>query len=101
MLPAMKNLITGAKLHLERPPDGKQGKTKQTPSYNLLKRLRKHQNSVLLFGYDFCVLFDNNQAEHNIRMVKCRQKISGCFRSAGGVSQFCRIRGYISTLRKQ
>lgn len=94
-------VTTGQQANPPSPPSGQRGRTKQSAAYNLLQRLTTYREAVLRFLHDFRVPFDNNLAERDLRMVKLRQKISGCFRSADGASIFCRLRGYISTLRKQ
>lgn len=77
------------------------GRPKRTKPLNLILRLDLQRKQVLGFMYDFEVPFDNNLAERDIRMTKLKLKISGTFRSIAGVKAFARIRGYISTLKKQ
>lgn len=79
---------------------GKRGRTKKTKSINLLIRLRDYSDDILRFMYNSIVPFTNNLAERDVRMMKVRQKISGTFRAIDGAERFCRLRSYISTVRK-
>lgn len=77
------------------------GRKARRTGHNLVLRLKDHRDDVLRFLIDPLVPFTNNQAERDIRMMKCKQKISGGFRTVKGAEIFARIRGFISTARKQ
>lgn len=73
---------------------------KQTKTRNLLERLRDRDEQVLRYARDLSVPFTNNQAERDLRPVKTQMKISGCTRSETSAHAWLRVRGYISTARK-
>ena len=78
----------------------KTGQTKKPKSQNLLLRLEKYKEESIRFITNFQVPFDNNMAERDLRMIKVKQKISGTFMSRAGGKIFARIKGYISTVKK-
>ena len=79
----------------------RRGRIKKPKSLKLLETFIDNKEQILRFVHIKDVPFDNNLAERDIRMVKLKQKISGCFRTSNGAQIFCRIRSYISTIRKQ
>ena len=85
------------------PPQTRPGKRRvaETPARKLLKRLDRDRHAVLHFIRNFAVPFDNNLAERDLRMMKVKQKVSGCFRTLHGALRFCTLRSYLSTARKQ
>ena len=66
----------------------------------LARRLRDRQHDYLRFTTDWRIPPDNNGSERDIRMIKLRQKVSGCLRTLTGAQQFCAIRSYLSTAAK-
>lgn len=97
-------VVAGLAFHDVQAPlirKGMRGKKPRRTGHNLLLRFLKHKTDVLRFAKDFSVPFTNNQAERDLRMMKVRQKISGCFRTTTGAENFAAVRAVISTARKQ
>lgn len=74
---------------------------KQTPTRNLLHRMKSRRAEYLRYVTDPGVPFTNNGSERDLRPAKTQQKISGSHRSATGATNWATVRGHISTLRKQ
>ena len=82
-------------------PQKRPSSPKRRKGHNLLLRLRTYEEETLRFLKDPNIPFTNNLAEQDLRMMKTKQKVSGGFRSTAGAHHFARIRGFISTSRKQ
>jgi transposase len=67
---------------------------------SLARRLLDRQDDYLRFTTNWRIPADNNGSERDIRMIKLRQKVSGCLRTLTGAKQFCAIRSYLSTAAK-
>ena len=95
-------LIRGQK-EWHTPIDPNQLKTRGRPAKskaeNLAERFLHYKAGILRFLRHAQIPFDNNQAERDVRMMKVKEKISGSLKK--GATQFVRIRGFISTVRKQ
>ena len=85
---------------LPETPAKKRGRKKKSKVLNLICRLDNYKESVCLFLKNLCVPFDNNQAERDLRMVKVKTKVSGCFRSEEGAQEYLTIMSYIGSASK-
>jgi transposase len=96
-------LQRGLSFHSSQSPltrKGHRGRVKRRVGHNLLLRLLNFQGDVLRFLTEPDVPFTNNQAERDLRMMKCKQKISGGFRSFPSAVSFANIRSFLSTASK-
>lgn len=86
----------------EPPPErkSKRGKMTKSKGLNLIERLEKEMDAVLLYAFDPDVPFTNNQAERDFRFIKVKMNVSHCFRSIAGAMHHARIMSVISTARK-
>ena len=75
-------------------------KFKKTDEQRLAFALEKHKYLFLKFIKQPEIPFDNNQAERDLRMIKVKQKESGCFKAKTHAQYFASIRGYIATVKK-
>ena len=79
----------------------KRGRKKKGKILALAERLAAYKASVCLFIHNFMVPFDNNQAERDLRMIKVKTKVSGCFRTEEGARDYLKIMSYVGTAHKQ
>ena len=81
-------------------PKKKRGRVKRGKILALIDRLQKYKGAVCLFLEKLGVPFDNNQAERDIRNIKTKTKVCGCFRSRTGAEEYMGLMSFISTARK-
>lgn len=83
-----------------KPGKNRRGRKPRGKALALVDRLKKLKGAVCLFLRNFHVPFDNNQAERDLRMIKAKIKVSGCFRTEKGAQEYLAIMSYVSTAKK-
>ncbi len=74
---------------------------KQSPTRNLLERLRDRAGDVLRFAdQPRLVPMTDNTGERALRPVKTQVKISGCHQSEAGAAAWLAVRSYLDSARK-
>src|SRR4051812_44431056 len=99
VLATCRRLIVSAALigaSTEDDPPGAVGRRHRA----LARRIRRRLDDYLRFASDPRVPFDNNPAERDIRIVKIKQKVSGCLRTLAGAQDFAAMRSYLATATK-
>jgi transposase len=91
----------GSLAHPAPVADSGKKKPRRSKARALVDRLRDYRDECLAFLFDLSVPFTNNQAERDVRMLKVKGKVSGCFRRLEGAVRFCRVRSYLQTCGKQ
>jgi transposase len=77
----------GLSMHpIPKKQEGKRGVAKKSKTQNMLERFINYKDQILTFAKNFLIPYGNNLAEQAIRMMKVKQKISGCFRSEQGAT---------------
>ena len=66
----------------------------------LLTRIKKYRDNYFNWVKDFRIPTSNNLSERSLRMVKCREKVSGQFHSVETARHFADIRTYLETCRR-
>jgi transposase len=91
----------GSLAHPPPVPSSSKKKPRRSKARALVDRLRDYRDECLGFLFDLSIPFTNNQAERDVRMLKVKGKVSGCFRRLEGAVRFCRVRSYLQTCGKQ
>jgi len=82
------------------PTPHKRGRRAKGRERALIERFIDNKESICRFLQHFEVPFTNNQAERDVRFVKTKMKISGCFRDIEHAQRFLDLSSYLGTCRK-
>lgn len=73
---------------------------KKSKAENLMVRFMQYKTEITRFTQDFAVPFDNNQAERDVRNIKVKGKVSGCFRTFDGAEDYANTASVLGSVLK-